>query len=114
MNATDIIKKAREDLGSHAASGRVSQGGSGLSSARRTTTEPLQILCQAELEDMCQDDDDWQWQEHWVDDWKTSEGPGGAVCDSTTSQALDMRRVKVGRQEELEWMQKMHVWDRVP
>ena len=25
-----------------------------------------------------------------------------------------MKKVKAGRSEELEWMQKMHVWDRVP
>ena len=76
----------------------------------------------AEYEDMCQDDDDWQWQEDQDLDWKvngdeewnTWQGPYDAVCDSTTGQALDMRKVKVGRKEELDWMQKMHVWDRVP
>ena len=70
---------------------------------------------------MCQDDDDWRWQEdqdwHWKEnggeEWKTWNGPYHSVCDSTTGQARDMTKVKAGRGEELEWMRKMHVWDRV-
>ena len=73
----------------------------------------------SELEDMCQDDDEWQWNgdHYWEEEeseWKTWTGPQNAVCDTTTGQPLDMRKVKVGRDEELEWMRKMHVWDRVP
>ena len=46
--------------------------------------------------------------------WQTCTGPQNAVYDSTFGQPIDMREVKAGRNEELEWMQKMHVWDRVP
>ena len=76
----------------------------------------------AELEDMCQEEDDWHWQEdqdwHWKrkvgEEWKTWHGPYDSVCDSTIGKALDMKKVKAGRSEEHGWMRKMHVWDRVP
>ena len=62
---------------------------------------------------------EWQWNgdHYWEEEeseWKTWTGPHNAVCDTTTGQPLDMRKVKVGRNEELEWMRKMQVWDRVP
>ncbi len=72
LKATDVIKKALVEANSHRASGEGIQGGSGQSTARRTTTEPLQALYQAELEDMCQDDDEWQWE--GIDDWNEIEG----------------------------------------
>ena len=48
------------------------------------------------------------------EDWKTWSGPQNAVFDITIGRPLDMRKVTAGRNEELEWMRKMHVWDRVP
>jgi len=135
LKATDVIKKSRVELNADPTS---DNGGSGQDLARGPPTEPMQALYQAELEDMCQEDDVWHWQEDleastsvvgsarfpdtgagkgqdWkVEEWETWTGPHDAVCDSTTGKPLDVRKVKVGRNEELEWMRKMHVWDRVP
>ena len=119
LKAVDVIKKGREELNSYLACGRGTQGGSGEGSARFPTTEPLQALyhiseMKAQYEDMCQEDDDWHWQEDQDLHWGSWQGPWDSVCDPTTGQALDMRKVKAGRNEELDWMRKMHVWDHVP
>ena len=101
---TDVIKKARAEAK------LLEIGPAG---------ESLRALHSAEFEDMCEGEDGWQWQgdHYWKEEeseWKTWTGPQSAVCDSTTGQPLDMRKVKAGCNEELGWMRKMHVWDRVP
>ena len=35
------------------------------------------------------------------------------MCDTTTGKVLDHTKVTAGREEELDWMHMMHVWDRV-
>ncbi len=119
LHATEVVKKSQEELMSYLTSGQGSQGGSGMVSAKFPDTEPLQALyhvreMKAQYEDMCHEDDDRHWQEDQHLHWISWQGPCDSVSDSTTGQALDMRKVKVGRREELDWMQKMHVWDRVP
>ena len=85
LKAIDVIKKSRVELSSYLASGRGVRGGGGECSARFTTTEPMQALYQvsnmkAELEDMCQEEDDWHWQEdqdwHWKEKEEKSGRPG--------------------------------------
>ena len=64
LKAIDVIKKSRVELSSYLTRGRGIPGGGGHSTARLNTTEPMQALYQvsdmkAELEDMCQEEDDW-------------------------------------------------------
>ncbi len=67
---------------------------------------------------MCQEDDGWTWQDGLLDDHSAAAPlPSGIawqpLCDSTTGMPLDLKLVNQGREEELGWMQKMHVCDRV-
>ena len=91
-------------------------GGCGVSSSAGMVraTEPGEALHLAELEDMCQEYEDWKWQEEIPSVWDTVESTKGVVCDTTTGKVLDHRKVAAGRQEDFDWMQRMHVWDRVP
>ena len=73
----------------------------------------LQALYQTELEDMCQEEGNLQWEDGLHDEWSATSRADGMICDSTTGKALDMAKVKEGRKEELDYMQKIHVWDRV-
>ena len=72
LTAIDVIKKSRAELDSYLATVRGIEGGGGQALARGPPNEPMYALYQfsdmkAELEDMCQDGDDWQWQED--QDW---------------------------------------------
>ena len=70
-------------------------------------------MFEVELEDMCEDDPrDWEslaekrWQEYTEVQEETR--------DSVTGESLDPTRVKEGCEEEMGFMRKLHVWDRVP
>ena len=54
------------------------------------------------------------WQEEVHADRNADECTKGVVRETTTGKVLDPKKLKAGRQEELDWMQKMHGRDRVP
>ena len=62
----------------------------GLGPRKGIGPEPVQALYQAELEDMCQEEGNWQWEEGLHDEGSVTNRSDGMVCDSTTGKALDM------------------------
>ena len=117
LDATAIVRKHRDEQRAYVLEVEgIQEGGCGVPLAARQAyvTEARESLRSAELEDMCQEDEDWKWQEEEPYDWNAAENTTGVVCDTTTGKVLDPKKVQSGRQEELDWMQKMHVWDRVP
>ena len=75
--ATEVIKKGQEELIYYLTHCEETQEGSGQSLARGTPMELQQALysMKAEYNDMCQEDDDWHWQEDqdlsWDGKWKS-------------------------------------------
>ena len=70
------------------------------------------VLFEAELEDMCEQDPS-AWEQLANDQWASAWGSPGETLDSTTGETLDPAKVEEGCQEEMGFMSQMHVWDRV-
>ena len=76
----------------------------GLSEA---STPPENLLCEFELEDMCEQDPA-SWEHLACQKWEESQSYQGGTRDSVTGEALDPTKVDEGCQEEMGFMSQMH------
>ena len=70
------------------------------------------VLFEIELEDMCEEDPK-VWEEVADCEWDDYVRSQGETQDSVSGEVLDPKKVKEGCDEELGFMKKMVVWDRV-
>ena len=73
---------------------------------------PEEVLFEVELEDMCEDEPSTS-EDLAEKEWKQSRSLPGDTCDSTTGEVLDPAKVTEGCDEEIGFMNNMHLWDRV-